>query len=136
LCHDVYLQAGYIGKPLPDRVIPYEYDADAVYIVATNNAGEVVGTIRLTIGSHFKTLDVWKNDLYSTRKKFIHKAVNGRSFEIGALAVDKDYRTMKVSWELYRAAYLYAISHNLNYALISMDARALRSLEMLGLAGY
>src|SRR6185436_10337743 len=64
LCHDVYLQVGYIDQPLPDRIIPYEYDSVATYIVALNEAREVIGTIRLAQGPPFKTLEVWKDKLY------------------------------------------------------------------------
>jgi hypothetical protein len=51
---------------------------------------------------------------------------------MGALAVRKDFSTMKISWGLYKAAYLYSVAMELDYGIISMDARALRSLEMLG----
>ncbi len=39
---------------------------------------------------------------------------------------------MRISWGLYKAAFLYAISRKMDYAIISMDERALRSLQMLG----
>src|SRR6266513_1831988 len=36
LCHDVYLEVGYIKKPLANRIISYEHDASSSYIVALN----------------------------------------------------------------------------------------------------
>jgi N-acyl-L-homoserine lactone synthetase len=132
LCHDVYLQAGYIDQPLSGRIIPYEYDSVATYIVALNEAREVIGTIRLSQGPPFKTLEVWKDKLYPVCVPLINDALRGNSFEIGALAVRKDCCAMKISWGLYKAAYRCALALHLDYAIISMDARALRSLEMLG----
>jgi hypothetical protein len=132
LCHDVYLQAGYIHQPLPGRIIPYEYDSVAFYIVALNEMREVLGTIRITQGASFKTLDVWKDRLYPVCTPLISDALNGNSCEVGALAVRKDCCAMKISWGLYKAAYRCALALNLDYVFISMDVRALRSFEMLG----
>src|SRR5437773_82362 len=103
LCHDVYLQVGYIDQPLPKRIIPYEYDSASTYIVALNEAREVVGTIRITQGPPFKTLEVWKNKLYPVCAPLISDALRGNSFEVGALAVRKDCCAMKISWGLYKA---------------------------------
>ena len=132
LCHDVYLNIGYIDAPYPGKIIPYEYEASSTYIIAMNLFGEVVGTIRITQGPPFKTLDIWKDKLYSGSASLINDALHSASFEIGALAVRKDFSTMKISWGLYKAAYLYSVAMRLDYGIISMDTRALRALEMLG----
>ena len=132
LCHDVYLNIGYIDAPYPGKIIPYEYEASSTYIIAMNPFGEVVGTIRITQGPPFKTLDIWKDKLYSGSASLINDALQSASFEIGALAVRKDFSTMKISWGLYKAAYLYSVAMRLDYGIISMDTRALRALEMLG----
>ena len=132
LCHDVYLNIGYIDSPYPGKIIPYEYEASSTYIIAMNSFGEVVGTIRITQGPPFKTLDIWKDKLYSGSASLINDALHSASFEIGALAVRKDFSTMKISWGLYKAAYLYSVAMRLDYGIISMDTRALRALEMLG----
>lgn len=132
LCHDEYLRVGYISKPCVNRIIPYEYDKSSTYIVALNSMKEVIGTIRLTQGPPFKTLDIWKNRLYPMCGKLIADAIHGHTFEIGALAVRKDFSSMKISWGLYKAAYLHSNFLQLDYGIISMDARALRSLQMLG----
>jgi hypothetical protein len=132
LYHDVYLQRGYIKKPFHDRIIPFERDASSVYVVALNSADQVVGTIRFTIGSPFATLNVWKCNLYSSCENLINDALAGSSFEIGGLAVRKEYSTHKISWGLYKAVYHEALALNLGYGIISMDYRALRSMEMLG----
>ena len=132
LCHDVYLNIGYIDAPYPGKIIPYEYEASSTYIIAMNPFVEVVGTIRITQGPPFKTLDIWKDKLYSGSASLINDALQSASFEIGALAVRKDFSTMKISWGLYKAAYLYSVAMRLDYGIISMDTRALRALEMLG----
>jgi len=132
LQHDVYLQIGYINKPFSDRIIPFERDACAIYIVALNFAGEVVGTIRFTIGSPFTTLEVWKYNLYPMCESLIKEALAGNSFEIGGLAVRKEYSAHKISWGLYKAVYQEALALNLAYGIISIDSRALRAMEMLG----
>lgn len=132
LCHDVYLQVGYIDKPFPGRIIPYEYDSTSVYIVALNPLREVVGTVRLTLAPAFNTLKIWKDRLYPSCIGLINDALDGNSFEIGALAVKKNFSSMKISWELYKTVFKCAQALNLDYAIISIDARALRSLEMLG----
>ena len=132
LCHDVYLNIGYIDAPYPGKIIPYEYEASSTYIIAMNPFGEVVGTIRITQGPPFKTLDIWKDKLYSGSAGLINDALHSASFEMGALAVRKDFSTMKISWGLYKAAYLYSVAMRLDYGIISMDTRALRALEMLG----
>jgi hypothetical protein len=132
LCHDVYLQVGYIDKPLPGRIIPYQHDSASTYIVALNSLRQVVGTIRLTAGPPFNTLNIWKDRLYISCSKIINDALDGNSFEIGALAVRKDFSSMKISWGLYKSAYKCAQILNMEYAIISIDSRALRSLEMLG----
>jgi N-acyl-L-homoserine lactone synthetase len=52
--------------------------------------------------------------------------------EVGALAVRKDKRALKVSWGLYKAMLEYSLSAGLQYAVIGMDASALRSFERMG----
>jgi N-acyl-L-homoserine lactone synthetase len=132
LCHDVYLQVGYIDKPLADRIIPYEFDNASTYLVAMTSQNEVVGTIRLTQGPPFKTLNVWKDSLFDSKAGLIKTALEGRSFEIGALAVNKNFSALKISFLLYNAVYFYSRLLNLDYAVISMDARALRAMQMQG----
>jgi hypothetical protein len=132
LCHDVYLEVGYIKNPLANRIIPYEHDASSSYIVALNSQQEVIGTVRLKYGTPFITLETWKDKLYPACSKLIADAISGHSFEIGALAVRKDFRGKQVSWGLYKAAYLHSLSLHLDYGIISMDAGALHSLEALG----
>jgi N-acyl-L-homoserine lactone synthetase len=132
LCHDVYLLAGYIDAPFPGNKIPHEYDAMSVYIVALDHLRCVVGTVRLTSGVPFKTLDVWKGRLYLNCAELIREVAEGNSFEIGALAVRKDLSPLKISWELYKTVFKYALTMNLDHAVISIDARALRTLEILG----
>ena len=69
LCHEVYLNIGYIDAPYPGKIIPYEYEASSTYIIAMNPFQEVVGTIRITQGPPFKTLEIWKDKLYSASDK-------------------------------------------------------------------
>lgn len=132
LHHDVYLQMGYISKAFPDRIIPSQHDGATVYIVALNSAHDVVGTIRLNIGSPFTTFKIWDRNLYPSCEMLIKEVLAGKSFEIGALAVKKEYSAQKISWGLYKASYQVALALNLTYGVISMDCRALRSIEMLG----
>jgi len=132
LCHDVYLHVGYIDAPYADRMIPYEYESTSTYIVAITSMNEVIGTVRLTQGPPFKTFDVWKDNLFASQSALIKSALEGPSFEIGALAVNKNFSAMKISLMLYKAVYIYSRSLKLDYAIISMDARALRAMEMQG----
>ena len=132
LHHDVYLSMGYISTPFPDRIIPFEFDASTIYILALNSIQEVVGTIRFTIGAPYTTLKIWKGKLYPLSEPLIQDVLDSNSFEIGALAVKKDYSSQKISWGLYKAIYQHALDLNLTYGVISMDYRALRSMEMLG----
>jgi hypothetical protein len=132
LCHDVYLNHKYIDAPYPGKIIPYTHDASSVYIVAINSLQDVVGTIRLTAGVPFKTFEVWQNNFYPDYNKLIHEVQNTASLEIGALAVRKDHSVLKISWGLYKATHRYCMAMNVRYGVISMDARALRSLQMVG----
>lgn len=132
LHHDVYLQMGYLGSPYTDRIIPFEHDDSSMYIVAINGINEVVGTIRLNIGMPFTTFNEWSNNFYPSCEGLIKDVLSGKSFEIGALAVKKKYSSQKISWGLYKASYKAALALDLSYGVISMDHRALRSLEMLG----
>ena len=131
LCHDVYLEVGYIKKPFADRVIPYEHDASS-YIVALNFRQEVIGTLRIIQEPPFTTLEVWKDKLYPACSKLIADAMAGHSFEIGSLAVRKDFRGKQVSWGLYKTAYLHSLAQHLDYGIISIDVGVLHSLEALG----
>ena len=132
LHHDVYLQMGYISKPYADRIIPLQHNGSTIYIVALNDTREVIGTIRLNIGSPFSTLKVWERNIYPSCETLIKDVLAANSFEIGALAVKKEYSAQKISWGLYKASYHEALALNLTYGVISMDCRALRSMEMLG----
>jgi len=132
LCHDVYLQAGYIKEAFTGGIIPYPYDSSAVYIVALNAGNEVLGTLRLAMACPFKTLELWNDSLYYSCKQLICQALKGNAFEIGALAIRKDYSYTGVSFGLYKTAYDYSLSHGLDYAVITMDQRAIGSLEKYG----
>ena len=132
LHHDVYLQMGYLSKPYADRIIPFEYDDSSIYIAAIDGVNEVVGTIRLSIGMPFNTFKEWSDNFYPSCEGLIKDVMSARSFEIGALAVKKSYSSQKISWGLYKASYQVALALNLSYGVISMDYRALRSMEMLG----
>jgi len=132
LCHDVYLQMGYINESYPDKVIPYEFENAAIYIVALNEYEEVIGTMRMTGGPYFKTLECWKDSFLPGAIPFILKAVKSNMYEIGALAVRKDHSAMKISWGLYKTGFQICQLLSIKNIIISMDYRALRSLEMLG----
>src|SRR5678816_1299112 len=71
LHHDVYLQMGYISKPYADRIIPLQHNGSTIYIVALNDTREVIGTIRLNIGSPFSTLKVWERNIYPSCETLI-----------------------------------------------------------------
>jgi N-acyl-L-homoserine lactone synthetase len=130
LCHDIYLEAGYIRERRPDGVIPHPYERDSIYIAARCE-GRTVGTVRMTVG-HSVTLHAWKGNLLPDRLNLIGNVISARYFEIGALAVSKAYRTQKVSWQLYRAVLRCSLALQLDYAIVAMDVRALRTLQMLG----
>ena len=132
LCHDVYLGHGYIDHPYTGKIIPNNSDETAVYFVALTDDREVVGTIRLNLGQSFDTLKAWGNKIYAGSRQRIEQVLHTHCFEIGALAVNKSFATQKISWGLYKAIYHYALCAHLDYGIISMDARALRSMEMLG----
>lgn len=131
LCHDVYLEEGYIKGSFPNRIIPHEHDAESTYILAYHSE-KAVGTLRITF-QHFKTIDAWKGKFFPWAIKVIDLALKRRSVEIGALALLKEYRGLHVSWGLYKTALKICLLHNINYAVIGMDDRALRSIELLGL---
>lgn len=131
LCHDVYLKTGYINEPYPDRIIPNDLEHASTYIVAIDN-NEVIGTLRITAGPPFTTLTVWKDNLFTDCNDLIKNAIDGRAFEIGALAVKKEYSGLKISLGLYMSAYCYCVMLGLEYGVISIDTRALRTLEMNG----
>jgi N-acyl-L-homoserine lactone synthetase len=131
LCHNVYLEAKFIKKPLAGGVIPHKHDTNSIYFIAVTDDNEVVGTLRMTVG-HYKTLDAWKGQLYSSKKEILETVKGSNSFELGALAVRKDYRSKKVSWGMYKAALKYSLTLNMEYAIIGMDVGSLKSLEDLG----
>jgi len=131
LCHDVYLQMGYIDKPYPGHVLPGQ-DSDSTYIVATNERNEVTGTVRLSRQIPCNIFDEWKGKLFVSCRSLISNALRQQSFIIGSLAVDKAYAGMKVSGGLYQMAYEWALRHHMAYGIISMDHRAFRALKMMG----
>lgn len=132
LCHDVYLRMGYIPGAYANGIIPYAFDEKAVYIIAENETGEIVGTLRITYGWPGKILELWQGRLYTAQQQLIASAKKGKQFEIGALAVRKDQASFKIAEGLYRTAYYYCVDAGLEYGLISMDQRALRALDMVG----
>lgn len=132
LCHDVYFEAGYIKRPFANGVIPHDHDEDSIYIIASTPSDQIIGTIRMTIG-YCKTLEAWKGNLFPESEQMIASIMNqGAAYEVGALAVRKDYRRSKVSWGLYKSALLSSLAHELEYAIVGLDERALRALELLG----
>lgn len=132
LCHDVYFEEGYIKRLFSKGVIPHDHDEDSIYIIASTPSNQIIGTIRMTIG-YCKTLEAWKGNLFPESEQMIASIINqGTAYEVGALAVRKDYRGSKVSWGLYKSALISSLAHKLEYAIVGMDERALRALESLG----
>ncbi|MBA3827365.1 MAG: hypothetical protein H0X33_00360 [Taibaiella sp.] len=131
LCHDIYLQQGYITRPYPNRIIPMG-DTNAVYIVAITPDKEVKGTIRLSRQDPFSILHLWRANMYVTSGVLIQTAKRSICFSIGGLAVAKEYAGLKISWGLYNMAYNWALTNNMAYGIITMDQRAFRSLKMVG----
>ena len=132
LCHDVYLNAGYINHSYQSRVIPGQSNPNDVFIVAIAEDKTVVGTLKLSCIQPCKTFELWNGKLYSRYASLIAQARNSNSFEIGSLAVDKHFSSLKISWGLYNLAYRWAISNRKDFGIISIDQRAFRALEMVG----
>ncbi len=131
LCRDVYVQAGYITEQAADFA-PDPGNGDT-YVVAGDAAGNVVGTLRLSVAHPCGIISAWQGRLYHQAAALIAAAQRGPSFEIGSLAVRKDCAPLKVSWGLYDFAYRWALARGLDYGIVSMDVRAFRAL---GLAGW
>ena len=132
LCHDIYLQSGYISEGFTAGLIPDAHADTNTYIVALSESGLVIGTIRLATWQPCRTFQIWKGRLYHQYGYLISKALAGPSFELGALAVSKQAAHLKVSWGLYTMAYRWALATGKDYGIISMDQRAFRTLEMVG----
>jgi len=130
LCHDVYLRMGYISHAYGDHIIPAE--RHAVYIVATAEHGEVIGTVKLSREVRRTIFDAWSGKLFASCGGLINHALGQRIFSIGSLAVDKRYAGLHVAHGLYRAAYEWAMQQKMDYGVIMIDSRALRALRMAG----
>ena len=131
LCHDVYLEFGYIEEKQPEGIIPNENDQYSKYIIALDESADVVGTVRICIGRS-KTLEDWKGNIYPSHRQTVKTLELGSAFEVEALAVRKDYRGKKVNWGLYKKAFQLSKKFNLHTAIIGMDVRAYHSLVQLG----
>jgi len=131
LCHDVYLQMGYIDRPCPGGVLP-GHDSDCTYIVAFNKYEQVIGTVRLSRQVPSTIFEAWKDTLFASCGSLISNAFRQSSFSIGSLAVNKAYANMKISRGLYQMAYEWAQGNEMAYGILSMDHRAFRALRMMG----
>lgn len=133
LHHDVYLDYGYIGEFCQDGIIPDEKNDISDFIVAVDEDGEVLGTMRLTPPNPIlHVFESWKDSLLPRGKEFIEKVHRSTAVELGALAVRRDMQRRKISWGLYKATFLYSLLKEIKYWVIAMDDRALRALEMRG----
>lgn len=131
LCHNVYLEFGFISSPYDNGIIPNETEACSKYIIATDGSGDIVGTVRICIG-HSKTLNDWQESLYSSKRKLISNLNPDSIFEVEALAVRADYRGKRISWGLYKKALKLSQTLGLGTAIIGMDQKAYQSFVQLG----
>jgi len=133
LCHDVYLEFGYIEKRFPEGIIPEDRnDGESMYIVA--RTGDCVcGTIRLRYGvSPFSVFRAWAQKLDQDSRDTLTRISTEPRAELGRLAVSANFRTGKVSQGLYKSAWLLALIKQIAWYLIRVDQRALTSLERCG----
>ena len=131
LRHDAYLKVGYIEKAYPNGILPDKRDKNSIHIVALDDKC-VIGTIRLA-KPPFDAFTVWKNDSFAQAKELIRLVANSKSsVELSALAVKKGTPFRKVSRGLYKATYLLSYLKNINYWVIGVDVRVLRTLRILG----
>ncbi len=128
LRHDVYLDKGYIKDPFLDGIISDKYDESSTFIVALDHDQDLMGTICLTPGPPFNTLEIWKDKLYPGLKE----KLQGKIIEIGSLATKKAPHAVRISWGLYKACWLMALLEEVDWWIISVDARVFRILERLG----
>lgn len=130
--HDVYLSVGYIDHAYPDGVIPDRKDLFSSYLVAESD-GRVLGTIRATpflcSGDIIAKWDCLRDPNANTT---VRSLSHGTTIEIGSLAVPRENRSMRVSWGLYKAMYLYSLMEGIEYWAMAVDIRAIRSIERLG----
>jgi N-acyl-L-homoserine lactone synthetase len=131
LCHDTYLAEKYISKPYPNGIIPFKHDKNAIYVIAKNSAGNIIGTLRLFKGPAFKTLQIWKNEINPEAKEVLRHEQN-KIIEVGALAVNHLWNNYKISWGLYRKGLQWIIMHHFSTILMSVDSRVLRALCIIG----
>lgn len=132
LCHDVYLEMGYIKKPYPNRIIPLKGRLRSFYIVALKE-NILYGTVRISfLQSPVLFFKEWKDALYP-KSKILLKSIAKETFaEIGSLAVDKNFRVQGISKGLFKACWLFALLKGIKWYLIKMDIKALKFLENLG----
>lgn len=133
LHHDVYLDYGYIEEFCQGGIIFDEKNDCSDFVVAVDEDSELIGTMRLTSPSPtLHVFDKWEDALLPNGNHFIEMVHGSTAVELGALAVRRDMQKRKISWGLYKATLLYSLLKEINYWVIAMDNRALRSLEMLG----
>lgn len=132
LCHDVYLEMGYIKKPYPNRIIPLRGRLRSFYIVALKK-NTLYGTVRISfLQSPFLFFKEWKDKLYP-KSKILLKLIGKETFaEIGSLAVEKNFQGQGISKGLFKACWLFALLKGIKWYLIKMDIKTLKFLENLG----
>lgn len=133
LRHDVYKNVGYT-KGHESGIIPDEKDDAAEYIIALKDE-EVVGTLRMSpIELSEEMIAHWNGHLYLGAEEIIREICRpGESAkEVGALAVNKEYRKKKVSSGLYKAIHIYSLMVGIRHWLFGMDRRALKAYERQG----
>lgn len=132
LCHDIYLERGYIEKPYPSRIIPLKGRLKSFYIVALKK-NTLYGTIRISfLQSPFLFFKEWKDKLFPKSKNLLQLIAKETFAEIGSLAVEKKFQRQGISKGLYKACWLFALLNNIKWYLIKMDREALVFLEKLG----
>jgi N-acyl-L-homoserine lactone synthetase len=132
LCHDVYLQEKYIPKAYPDGIIPFANEKNAVYIIAVNVAGDVVGTLRLFKGPGFRTFKAWQGEILPEAKAMLSGENRQAMAEVGALAVNPAWQNHEIARGMFRTGLIWLLKNNYRYVIISVDTRVLRLLKMFG----
>lgn len=132
LCHDVYLEVGYIKKAFPERIIPFEEEKKSVWIVAEKK-DIIYGTICIAFpSSPLLFFKEWERKLFKDSKKLLRLISKDSFAELTRLAVKPEFRKKGISKGLYKACWLFGLLENINWYLIKMDIKALHSLEKLG----
>jgi hypothetical protein len=133
LVHDVYFEYGYIDNPYPGGIIADEKDEISNFVVAMDETGEVIGTMRLTPPNpELKVFKSWKGAFLPDGEEYVEKIKKNKIVELGALTVKKEMQNKMISWGLYKSTLYFSLNNQLEYWVIAMDDRALRSLKILG----